>query len=317
MVTKETKIGIFFAFFSIFLGGLQPVWANLRPIELDSHIFSGMSCLIQALIFMPIFLIERNYNSKNEDFINEKRDLEKQNRYKLFFGKSKWGLFIVIGTLFSIMMFLYYYGLTLAGSINGTLAVKTTAIFGLVFGFLLLKEEITKMQIVFSCVLFFGMIIAITQGAFYLLEVNLGVILILTCAAVWMFGHTCSKPYLVNKITTGSELLVMRNLISASVLIISYVIVFGPHVMIIFNPEYAYYYIIMGLIYGSNLFCWYKILQNLDVSIGTIVITPQLIVTAFFGSLLLNEPFTIYHLIGLIIIIFSIFMINYRPKSKE
>ncbi|NHI94059.1 MAG: DMT family transporter [Candidatus Lokiarchaeota archaeon] len=317
MVTRETKIGVAFAIISNFIGGFQPVWANMRPVGLDSHVFSAMSCLFQALIFLPIFLIEFRYNKDKRKNLNIEAELLKKPQYRLFFGKSKWGLFLVVGTLFSLVMFLYYYGLALAGSINGTLGVKTTAIFGLVYGFLLLKEDISKIQVIFSIVLFFGMIIAVTQGAFQLLQLNIGVIIILICSSVWMLGHTASKPYLYFGITTPSELLVVRNAISSAVLIGAYLILFGPQIIIIFIPEYAFSYIIMAAIYGSNLFCWYQILKYLDVSIGTILITPQIIVTAIFGTLLLQESFTIFHLIGLIIMCASIVIINYKPMSKK
>ena len=316
MVSKETKLAIVYAILMNFIGGLQPVWANLRPVELDALIFSGMSSLIQTLIFIPIFLIEFLVRKKNSGCEKKTSSEVPEDRYRLYFGKSKWGLFIVIGLMFSVVMFLYYFGLSLAGSINGTLGLKTTAFFGLLFGFLLLNERINKIQVIFSILLFFGMILAITQGQFYLLQINIGVILILICAAIWMIGHSCTKPYLVYGLTSSSEIIIMRNLFTAVILVSSYFILFGNQIILIFNPQFAYYYIIMGIIYGTNLYFWYKLLGCIDVSIATILITPQLVVTAFFGSIYLGEAFTIYHLLGLIIMMVSIVIINYK-KPKD
>lgn len=320
MVTRETKLGIIFAIITIIFGGIQPILANARPDILDSHIFSGMSTLLQALIFLPVFLIEFRLNKKKSDppDLNELKP-----GHRLYFGKNKWILFIIIGLMFSLAFFFYYEGLLLAGAINGTLAQKSTAFYGLIFGFMLLKERVTKIQIVFSVVLFFGMALAVTQGAFYLLisidlGVIYGVILILLCCAIWMVGHTCSKPYLNSGITTPSEMMVMRNSISATVLIGTYLFIFGPYhaLLIILDPLNAFFYVLMAFVYGANLFCWYQILKYLDVSIGTIIITPQIIVTAFFGTIFLGEAFTIFHLLGLIIIIGSIIVISYQSKSK-
>jgi len=39
------------------------------------------------------------------------------------------------------------------------------------------------------------------------------------------------------------------------------------------------------------------------------------VVTAFFGSIFLGEAFTIYHLIGLIIMMVSIVVINYKKPT--
>ena len=312
---KETKLGLIFAIFSNIFGGIQPVIANSRPIYLDAHIFSGMTALIQLIIFIPIFLIEGWFQKKK--IKNLTIDLENAPKgKKLYFGQSKYYLFVIVGVMFSLVMFLYYSGLELAGSINGTLALKSTAFFGLLFGYLILKEKISKIQILFSCILFIGMAVAITEGAFYLLKLNLGVILILICSCIWMIGHTCSKPYLHHRITTSSELLIWRNIFTFIILIGLYLLIYGPYQMftIIFEPLNIYFYIIGGLFYGVNVFCWYQIIKYLDVSISTILITPQIIITAFFSSIFLGENFTIFHLIGLIIILISIFFISKFKK---
>ncbi|NVM28133.1 MAG: DMT family transporter [Candidatus Helarchaeota archaeon] len=313
-MNRNTKYGLIYAAISIFVGGILPVVANARPGELDSQVFSGMSSLFQVLFFIPILLIERWLNHrKSEDTENE---LRIRSDDKFYFGKSKWKLYIIVGLSTSLIYFLYFEGLLWAGSINGGLTLKTTSIFGLLFGFLLLKERITKIQVVFAFVLFFGMVLAVTQGAFHLLELNLGVILILICAAFWMVVHTCTKPYLSNEIASSSGLLIARNSISAAVLIGSYVIIFGEQISMVLDPVNAFFYIIMGLIYGINLFCWYKMLKFLDVYFTTIIITPQIIVTSIFGVILLGELFTIYHVIGIILIIGSIIVISQQAKSK-
>jgi len=159
------------------------------------------------------------------------------------------------------------------------------------------------------------MILAITQGQFYLLQINIGVILILICAAIWMIGHSCTKPYLVYGKTSSSEIIIMRNLFTAVILVSAYFILFGNQIILIFNPQFAYFFIIMGAIYGTNLFFWYKLIGCVDVSIATILITPQLVVTAFFGSIYLGETFTIYHLLGLIIMMVSIVIINVKKPT--
>ncbi len=313
-MNRKIKLGVIYASISIFVGGILPVVANLRPAMLDSQIFSGMSSLFQVLFFVPILLIERWLDKKGSKDDGNSPKFHADGKF--YFGKSKWKAFIVVGLTTSLIYFLYFEGLMLAGSINGTLALKTTSIFGLLFGYLLLKERITKIQVLFAFVLFFGLVLAVTQGAFYILELNFGVILVLICAAFWMVVHTCSKPYLSNEIVTPSELLIARNLIAAAILIGSYALIFGEQLGMILNPINAFFYIIMGLIYGTNLYCWYKMLKYFDVYLTTIIITPQIIITSLFGVILLGEPFTIYHLIGIIMIIGSIIVINQQVKSK-
>ncbi len=312
---RETKIGIAFAICSNIIGGITPFLANARPATLDSHIFSGMSSLFQFLFFLPILFIDRWLTSRRSNK-SEKITSVVAKEEKFYFGKSKWRLFIVIGLAFAVVYFLYFEGLRLAGTINGIISLKTTAIFGVLFGYLLLKERVTKIQAIFAGFLFFGMIIAITEGQFYLLKLNLGVILILICAVIWMVGHTCSKPYLTNKITSSSELVIARNGISALVLIGTYAIFFGENIATILNPVHAFYYIMMGLVYGLMLYSWYELMKYFKVSIASIIITPQIIITSIFSVIWLGEPFTIYHAIGIAIMIVSIVVINLQ-STKE
>ncbi len=250
-MNRNTKYGLIYAIVSIFAGGIIPVIANARPIGLDSHIFSGMSSLFQVLFFLPILFFEGWLNNRKSD------DTEKEVRIrsddKFYFGKSKWRLYIIVGLCTSVIYFLYFEGLLLAGAINGFLALKTTVIFGLLYGYLLLKERITKIQVVFAVVLFFGLILAVTQGAFHLLELNLGVILILVCAGLWMVVHTCTKPYLSNEIASVSGLVIARNSISAAVLVGSYVILFGEQISIILDPANAFFILSWG--YFMELVC--------------------------------------------------------------
>ncbi len=304
MLRKEAKLGFLFGILSNIFGGLQPVIARSRPIELDPYLFSGMTAIIQMLIFIPVFIFETYLTNRRLKLNTSNKNGVDISKSKLYFGHSKWILFIIIGIMFSLVMFMYYTGLDLAGAINGTLAQKSTAFFGIFFGFLLLKEKITKIQVIFSFVLFFGLILAVTQGKFYLLEVNMGVLIIIGCSAIWMFGHTCSKPYLENKLIISSELVVWRNMFTGVILLLTYPFIFGIEKLnLIFDPLNAFYYIIGGALYGLNVFCWYQIIKYLDINMGTILITPQLIITAFFGYIILGEPFTIYHLLGLIIIL--------------
>ena len=142
---------------------------------LDAYIFAAMTCIIQALIFFPIMRIEKNtIESCKEDNPEEKSELNTI----LYVWKKHKRILIYIGINFSVSQFLFYLGFELAGSINGALAQKTTVIFGLLFGYLINKEEVSKTQILFSFILLFGVTLAITEGSLNLLEFNVGVLII-------------------------------------------------------------------------------------------------------------------------------------------
>ena len=72
----------------------------------------------------------------------------------------------------------------------------------------------------------------------------------------------------------------------------------------------------MGLAYGLGLFCWYKVLAYLGTSKGTAMTSGTPIVTIIFATIILNEIFTIFHIIGTLLVIFSVLMIV-KPRKDE
>ena len=152
------KKGLIFGVFGILLIGFQPIVANSAKF-IDSHAFAAMTCLIEAILFFPFMFLEARMNQNREDGINELVI----NKSILKSLKKNFWLLIFIGIIFSVNQLLFFVGYRLAGAINGSLTQKTSVFFGLLYGFLLLKEKISKVQIVFSIVLFFGLVIAITQ----------------------------------------------------------------------------------------------------------------------------------------------------------
>ena len=226
--------------------------------------------------------------------------------------KNNLKLLIVIGIIFGANQILFFIGYEMAGAINGSLTQKTTVFFSMILGYLILKEKITKLQIVFSFVLFFGLTIGITQF-FSLIELTvsilIGVGILLMISFLWMVGHTLTKPIFDRKEITPIQMVFVRNLLSGIILILTYFIFFPIDYRIWVDPNNIFYFFIMGTAYGSGLICWYKALSYLDVSKASTIIAPTPIVSAIFATLILGEKFTIFHLIGMILVIVSIIII--------
>jgi len=313
-LNNNLKKGLIFGVIGNIFVGFQPIIANSRPAALDAHIFAVMTCLVEAVIFLPLILIEKKVNlaKNNNASKNHSNSMIKNWR------KNIW-LFLFIGIIFGLNQLLFFIGYELAGAINGSLTQKTTVFFSLIFGFLILKERITKVQIIFSTILFFGLILAISQGSFNLLTFSIdiltGVLIMLFITCLWMFGHSITKPVFARNEATPTQMVFIRNILSGIFLFSTYFLFFPfENISLLFVPINQFYYISMGAIYGAGLFCWYKTLSYLDVSKATILFSPTPIITAIFATLFLGELFTIFHLIGLVIIIVSIVII---VKQKE
>lgn len=309
MENYNLKKGVIFASITIFTIGLQPVISNARPNIIDPYLFGAITALIEAVIFLPIFIFERHKLKK--ELQNSSELCEK--KFSLLNGWKKnvnIKVLIIIGLSFSAVPILLYIGYELAGAIISSLTMKAEIIFALIFGFLFLKEKINKMQIAFCFLLFFGLLIAITGGSFNILEFNLGVIILLLSVILFTFVHTLTKISFERNELFPSQVVFIRNFISGVLLTIIYFLVFPlENIFIIINPNNLIFFIIMGLDYGISLFFWYKALTYIQIGKASVIISLTPIVSSFFSFLFLGELFTIYHLIGTIIIIFSIYVI--------
>ncbi|MFX0047429.1 MAG: DMT family transporter [Candidatus Hermodarchaeota archaeon] len=303
------KKGILFGIIGNLFVGFQPIIVAFSPSSLDAFIFAAATCLIEAALFFPIMLINQKINnskSKNSGF-KPKPSLLKA-------WKNHFWLFMVIGVIFGLNQALFILGYRMTGSIIGSLLQKTTVFFGLVFGFLILKEKVTRKQILFSILLFIGLAIAITQGSFainnFSIEIISGIFILLVITCLWMYGHTITKPVFKTNEITPIQMVFVRNFLSGIMLLFVYTMTFQiSNLSLLLEPINQFYYIIFGLIYGLGLFCWYNTLSYLDVSKATIIFSPTPIITAIFSTIILGSAYTVFHLIGTFLVIISIYVI--------
>ena len=316
-VLDERKKGMVYGIVGTLLVGFQPIVANSRPMVLDAYIFAAMTCIVETIIFLPL-VIKDLFQPFNKHINKESRKHIKTKILNDWRANIK--TIIFIGFIFGLNQLLFFIGYELAGAINGSLTQKTTVFFSLIFGYTILKEKIDKRQIFFSIILFLGLFLAITQGKFTLFDYSktMGVVILLFITCLWMFGHTITKPLLNRKEVTAGQMVFLRNFLSGIILISTYFIFYPFNSLkLLLIPINIFFTIAMGAVYGFGLYCWYKTLTYLDVSIATIIFSLTPIVTALFATFLLNEIFTIFHLIGTAIIVISIIFIMKGRRSKE
>ena len=315
-VVDKTKKGLVYGIVGTLLVGFQPIVANSRPVALDAYIFAAMTCMVETILFLPLVIKDLIQPLNNQETRQSRRNNAKR---ILNNWKANLKTLIFIGFIFGINQLFFFIGYQLAGAINGSLTQKTTVFFGLIFGYTILKEKIDKKQIFFSIILFLGLFIAITQGKFSLFDYSkmIGVTILLFITCLWMFGHTITKPILNRNEVTASQMVFLRNFLSGIILISTYFIFYPVNnLKLLLVPINMFFTISMGAVYGFGLFCWYKTLSFLDVSKATIIFSLTPIITALSATILLNETFTIFHLIGTAIVIFSIIFIMKGKKQK-
>ena len=300
--------------------GIQPIVIISRPVALDPYIFAAMTFFIVSFIFLPFMIMERKkLKAKNQSGLLTDDEIE-----SLLHGWKKNKKFLIyLGIVFGFGRIFFFIGVQLAGAINSSLVQKVRIIFALLFGYLILQERFSKKQIFFSVLLFFGLFLAITNGSFLTItnvsdSVIIGVIVLLILGIIWTLAHTQTKPIIDKKEVTPISIVFIRSIIGAIILISTYFLFFPlENVNLFYEPVNLYYFLAIGLIQGLGLYSWYKAISYMEFSKATILVAPTPIITALFAYFILEEPFTIFHLIGTIIVIFSIIMIVREKQNDE
>jgi drug/metabolite transporter (DMT)-like permease len=307
--------GVLFGLVSLIFVSFQPIIAVSRPAIIDAYLFAATTCLIEAIIFAPLTIIERK-KIKSSITTNASENIEKNILLHGWKKRKNLIFFAYIGINYAIAQILFFLAYQF-GAINISLAQQTTMIFALLFGFFINHEKIKIIQIVFSVVLIFGLILAVTQGSFNLLELNIGVLIMLVTVVIWDIGHAFTKNFFGRKETTPTQFAFIRTALSGLILISTYFFFFPlENIKFFFDPINQFYFVIMGIFYGFDLLFWYKSLSYLDFSKAAVVVSPMPLLTALFATMILGETFTIFHLIGALIIISSIIMIVRQKKNK-
>ncbi len=316
---KNIKKGLLTGTIGVIFVGLQPIIALLRPSVIDAYLSGAMTCLVETMIFFPIMLVELKFMNSGTRKINNQKYPKNRSYFLKGWKKNIW-LLLFIGLLFALNQVLFFVGYSLSGAINGSLTQKTTVFFGIILGYLILKERVTKLQLIFSFVLFFGLTISITQFFTFLNITNtilIGVGILLLITFFWMVGHTLTKPIFSRNDATPIQMVFIRNFISGVILISTYLIFFTPDLNIFIEPANLLFFFTMGSVYGAGLVCWYLTLSYINVSKATTIFAPTPITSAIFATLILGDTFTIAHLIGTVLIILSIIIIVNQKENHK
>ncbi len=319
MENENLKKGFFFGTIAIFTIGLQPVIANSRPKIIDPYLFAAITALIEALIFLPPYILERRKLKKRLTVeMDESQQIKNKSLLNGWKEKNNIKFLLFIGLTFSIVPVLNYIGFEITGAINSSLIFKSEIIFALIFGFIFLKEKISLIQILFCFLLFLGLVISLTQASFDLLEVNVGVIILLISVIIFTLVHTLTKLRFDRNELFPTQVVFIRNSVSGIILFSTYFLFFPlENMLIVIDPQYFIYFLLMGVDYSLSLFLWYKSLTYLEIGKASVILSLTPIVSAFFSFIILGDKFTIFHLIGTFIIIFSITIIVGKKNKKK
>lgn len=315
---KRQRRGLFFAVNVLLGNAFLPLINNTKPAGFSDLYYAWVSAVWEVFCIIPIWLFEKrkqikqNIISINKEashsltVSNETRQLMEKPSIAVNTSKKSvlWKL-IFIGVIFSLAGVGTTYGLTNAGSIASSIALKISPIYAMIIGALYLKEKINFWQVFITIGLFTVLIYMGTKGWWY--------------HYVGGIGHGLTKPLLMQKIISSPDIILIRNSIVMLILGISYVVLFGwVEFQLWTSPIHLFYMFLIGLNQMLMHWAWYRSITDLDLSLSSALVIPSPVLTTFFAIMITHETIYSYHIVGLVGSMVGLYLLLVvQPRNKN
>lgn len=287
--------GMFYAFLAVFLWGTMGTTIKLIVARVDSFsvaVYTGFFATISLFIYLII-------TKKTKELTKELK------KHYLFF--------IIAGIIgLGIQQIFYLKAFQLLPASQVVIVFYLYPLFMIIFAGLILKEK-TSLTSIFSVLLgFFGVYVLASNGTFIKLDINTGLIFTLLASLSWGLFSVLIKLRKVN----AEISMFLFNLFGLAFLI-ALVPLFGFNCFITLTETLGILY--LALIPTALAFVlWNKALHLTGTSICSNISLLTPLFSLVIISLVLKEKINFNQIIGLIIILGSVFLnINFGNKQKN
>jgi len=233
----------------------------------------------------------------------------------LIYGKKHFLKFLWIGIIgTSIPMSMVFYGLTLS-PISNTFLLQTEVIYSMILSHLLLKERISKQQIILSLTAFLGIFLITTEGR--LKGISIGDILFLLAPFFFQCAHIVAKNLMRD---ISPIIVVMYRLLVGGLFLLTLLILVGlnPIEAMKSLPPYEnmmIFYLSINYALGNSF--WYYGVKNINLSKATAIIITYPSISMILAILMLGEKLSPIKTIGIAMIFLSVLRLSLlRPVSE-
>lgn len=233
---------------------------------------------------------------------------------------SRRGLFYavvmgVVGKAFFILAF--NQTLTLIGSSTGTIVLYTSPIFTAILSMIVLKERLKFHQIVALALNLLASVLVVTAGNFTTLTISrIGLAFGILSAFLYALNT------LLGKLSAGPDKPVTMTFYMLLFSTLTMLPVAQPwqYLEIILSPAVLFWGILYAVLTGfiANLAYISGLNKPIQASRVPIVASLEVVVACLLGVVVLGEPLNVFSLLGILILLFSIVLMNLeRPAEQQ
>lgn len=204
------------------------------------------------------------------------------------------------------------------GASTGVVLLYTAPIFVAIMSVIFLKEKLRLNNYIALGLNLLGVVLMVTLGNFTSLNINpVGVFL--GILAGFLHGlNTILAKFAGNDDDPLTKAFYMM-LSSSAVLIFVAQPWSAANVALLTSGEFIFWALISGIVTGAlGNFVYLKGLSmDVDASKAPVISSVEVIVATFMGVLILSEPMNWVGIVGMLIMIFSIYLMNKKPTAVE
>ena len=196
----------------------------------------------------------------------------------------------VVGFFFRILLF---FGQSMTTAINAGFLLRTAPFFALIFGYIFMRERISRKHVLLMLTMLFGVYLLTTEGRLIL---NRGDLLIIFGGLIVGFDQAFSRRMM--KKGMAPDVLTALTMILGATLLYLFVMIFSSFSLLGWEV-----YVLSGLLIFLAVYARNLGLNHIKASITSSVLLLNPVFTAVLGIGLLHEEVTLLQLLGGVIIL--------------
>ncbi|MDO8340319.1 MAG: DMT family transporter [Candidatus Burarchaeum sp.] len=272
---------------SLFLWSLSPPLSKLGLAQMGYLEFSLLTALAAAALAVPFFIHEKGWTKIAKHW--------------------KQLALLALFTYFLFSIF-YFLGMSSITGAQGSALLGTEILFSLLLGVMMKKERGGVDEIFFTLLLVLGVAIAVTNGTFDLGAAGIGALLVLFSMFLLQLGYYLA-PDAIHE--CGFATLVLPGVLAQALATLALFPLVGASLALPSDQSAYYIVAVYGLlpILFSYAF-YYEAIRRIGVYKTTAIVVPAPAVALFLSALLLGEQITAYNLLGVALIVLSVWKIT-------
>jgi drug/metabolite transporter (DMT)-like permease len=294
--------------------GVHPIINNGRPADFDVLIFTWMMAAWECAFSILFLFIEKR--SGQLHYLTRQGGANTGN-----FKVTTFRL-VIIGLIFTVATYYYVLGLSLAGSISGSIALKTSPIYAMLIGSIFLNEKTSKSSIFLTAFMLLGLYYMATAGTFLFGDFNRGVGMLLLVPLLWGIGHAIGRVLLKNGLASTVEIIFVRTAIVFGIIFGISLRVNGWNqiLRLLTSPVHLFFGAAMGIMYFFMHYGWYKSITTIDLGFASALVIPSPAITVILAIWISKEPLYSYQIIGMLVMfvgLYAMLYIQFRGKKER